>query len=93
MDNSEIHDIVERIDEIVSNKNDEPLDQLGSYIVGATLVREDTETLFSKYPELETIAELGAELETLEGSVYEKEVFINIKTHLNALKLQVKDGR
>lgn len=86
MDSSGIQGIIARLDEILQNKNNEPLDQLGSYIVGATLARDDIENHFSKFPELEEVAELGAELETLSGSEYANEVFQKIRITLDSLK-------
>ena len=86
MNNSDIQGIIARLDEILQNKNDEPLDQLGSYIVGATLARDDIESYFNKFPELEEVAEFGAELETLSGTKYADEVFLKIRLKFDSLK-------
>lgn len=56
--------IIERIEEILRNEHNEPAYMLGGYIVGATIVRDDIDKYYKKYPLLETIAELGADLET-----------------------------
>lgn len=87
---SGIQDIIRQLDDIVQNKSDKPLDQLGSYIVGATLVRDDIEEYYSDYPLLGDIAELGAELETLAGTDYAPQVFAQIEQKLNELKSQQK---
>lgn len=84
----EIQRIAARIEEILANKNNEPLDVLGSYIVGATLVRDDIEPHFKAFPLLEKIAELGADLETLAGSEHAEVVFAEIQDAFASLKSQ-----
>ena len=61
-----IQDIIKTLETIAENIDSQPLHILGSYIVGATIVRDDIDELNSRYPELERISELGAELETIE---------------------------
>jgi len=61
-----IEDVVKTLEIIAENKDNQPLHILGGYIVGATIVRDDIDELNSRYPELERIAELGSELETIE---------------------------
>jgi len=87
-----IHDIIKRLDEISANKDHKPLDVLGSYIVGATMARDDIEELYAQYPTLETIAELGAELETLAGSIHEVTVFKQFQNSLALLKQSLKNN-
>lgn len=77
-----IKEIIQTLDDISANKDNQPLYILGGYIVGATIVRDDIEELYVKYPGLETIADLGADLETLEDEVYALSVF---KEFQNAL--------
>ena len=61
---SEFATIVQRIGNILKNKEKKPLCVLGGYIVGATIVRDDWEEKFqARYPLLNEIAELGADLE------------------------------
>lgn len=92
MTDSEITSIVQRLDEIVQNKNNEPLDQLGSYIVGATLARDDSEVYCEAYPTLRVIAELGAELETMASEEETASiVFTEIKDSLQSLKTQINE--
>ena len=51
-------------------------------------MREDYELYQEKYPLIEEIADMGAELETLEGEGAET-VLVDIKGRLNLLKQQV----
>lgn len=81
-----IQEIITTLDEISANKDNKPLHVLGSYIVGITIVRDDIEELYEQYPGLELIAELGAELETLEGSVHENVVFEQFQNALLQFK-------
>lgn len=84
-----IHEIVARIDQILLNENNDPIDQLGSYIVGATIIREDYEYYQDKYPILAVVADLGAQLETLKGSEIEQIVFEDLKNNFAHLKQQI----
>jgi len=61
-----IQDIIKTLETIAENIDSQPLHILGGYVVGATIVRDDIDELNSRYPELERISELGAELETIE---------------------------
>ncbi len=90
---NEIQAIISRIQEILLNRNKEPLDRLGSYIVGATIVRSDIDYYYDKYPLLEEVAELGADLETLGGSEYATKVFAEIKEKFRLLEEQIKSDR
>lgn len=83
---SMIQEIIKTLEEISENKNEQPLYVLGGYIVGATLVRNDADELFRQYPLLEPIAELGAELETLEGDTYAMPMFKEFQHILDQLK-------
>lgn len=85
--------ILDRLDTILRNTGNEPIDRLGSYIVGATIVRNDAEELFKTYPMLEEIAELGAELETLAGSDYAHEVLNEIQVKMSLFKQQLEEKR
>lgn len=53
---SRITEIIIKIEKILLNKRGDSLDQLGSYIVGATLVRDDYEELVEAYPQLAEVA-------------------------------------
>ncbi|HEU0266835.1 MAG TPA: hypothetical protein VFQ70_04365 [Candidatus Saccharimonadaceae bacterium] len=86
----DVYKIVDKIDYILRNVHSEPLDKLGSYIVGETIVRDDFEEIQEKYPLLESIAELGADLETLHNSPYAKEVYEDIVKTLNQFKSELK---
>lgn len=90
-DTTMIQEIIKRLDEISANKDKKPLDIIGGYIVGATIVRDDIEELYKQYPQLETIAELGAELETLEGSIHAASVFKEFQNALIHFKEVLKD--
>jgi hypothetical protein len=88
--NDAIIDIIIRIEKILLNEKKDSIDILGSYIVGATIAREDYEFYQNKYTLLDEIAELGADLETLKGN--EAEVSLKeIKSKLNLLKQQLAD--
>lgn len=77
--------IIHNLIQIVRNEKGERLDQVGSYIVGATLARDDADELFVHYPLLEEIGELGADLETLRDSPHAKEIFNEIIRKLQSL--------
>lgn len=85
---SAIQEIVTRIDEILINKQSAPAYVIGGYIVGATIARDDYEELSVQYPLLETVAELGAELETLDGNEAAK-ILRQIINPFETLKTQV----
>lgn len=82
--------IINQISDILKNPKNESPDKLGSYIVGATIVREDIEEYYKKYPLLEEIAELGADLETLADSTHSEKVLADIHTKLKDLQNIVK---
>jgi hypothetical protein len=60
---SSITDIYNRLVEILENKDNESPERLGSYIVGCTIVLDDIDKYFGKYPILSDIADLGSDLE------------------------------
>ncbi len=84
-----IRDIIATLENISDNKDNQPLYVLGGYVVGATLVRDDYEEIITEYPAIEAIAELGAELETLENDEYANTVFRQFQHALVDLKLTV----
>lgn len=90
--NDEIGHIINRIEDILRNSRNEPADILGSYIVGATLARNDIDQHYKKYPLLEKVAELGADLETLGGSEYAENVLNEIRATFDILKNQVREN-
>lgn len=78
--------VIDKIKHILQNSKNEPLDCLGSYIVGATLARDDWEDVFQdNYPLLDEIAELGAELETTEDTEYSANIIHEIKEKLSQI--------
>lgn len=81
-----MQDIIKRLETISSNQNAQPLYVLGGYIVGATLAKDGIEILFEQYPLLEKIAELGADLETLENDELAIPVFEEFQRALLHLK-------
>ena len=93
--NSEFATIVQRIGDILKNKEKEPLHVLGGYIVGATIVRDDWEEKFqARYPLLNEIAELGADLEVTDDLKRAGEIVnrYNISSHsFNCRKLVYLD--
>ncbi len=90
--NDEILNIISRIEYILQNLHGEPSNMLGSYIVGATIVRDDVEEYYKRYPLLEKIAEWGADLETLGGSKYAESVLIEIHETFRILKNQIREN-
>ena len=78
--------VIDKIEHILQNNKNEPPDCLGSYIVGATLARNDWEDVFQdNYPLLDEIAELGAELETTEDTEYAANIIHEIKEKLGQI--------
>jgi hypothetical protein len=90
---SRITEIIIKIEKILLNKRGDSLDQLGSYIVGATLVRDDYEELVEAYPQLAEVAELAADLETLTASPEADDVFRALHREFDRLKLIVSSER
>lgn len=88
-----IKDIYTRLAEIVENKLNEPLNKLGSYIVGCTIVLDKIDELYKKYPVLEDIAELGAELETISDPAYQTKLFKEIESKIIILKNATTNGQ
>ena len=86
--NARLNEIVKRIEQILLNENNDSLDTLGSYIVGATIVRDDYDFYKNKYQLLDEIAELGADLETIKDSKAEV-VLNNIESKLSLLRQEL----
>lgn len=86
-----ITEIVKTIDDILKNEKNQPLYVLGGYIVGATIVKDGIEEVYKEYPLLEEIAELGADLETMEDDTYALPVFQEIQEKFAALKSQLAE--
>lgn len=84
-----MQEILMKLEAIASNKKNEPLYVLGGYIVGATILRDDAEQLFNRYPALRELSELGADLETLTKESDAKPVFKEFKEKLAVLKNQL----
>ena len=75
----DIQDIIQRLKVIIENRGNKPLDVLGGYIVGTTLVRDDWEEKYqSQYPLLDELAELGADLEVTKDPQHARELFTQI---------------
>ena len=85
-----IKDILANLEAISQNRNNEPLHVLGGYIVGATIVRDDIEELYRSYPQFEIIAELGADLETLQDDALAKPVFEEFRQRLHEFATQLQ---
>ena len=82
-------EIVDQIEGILRNPRNEPADMLGSYIVGATIARDDIEQYYEQCPRLEIVAELGADLETSGGTSYADEVLAKIHENFRILKQEM----
>ena len=79
---SELAAIVQRIGNILKNKEKEPLRVLGGYIVGATIVRDDWEEKFqARYPLL------GADLEVTDDLKRAGEIVKQIQYKFTQLQL------
>lgn len=79
--------ITQRIETILKNEKDEPLSALGGYIVGATIVRDNWEESFqTRYPVLDEIAELGADLEVTDDIEQANEIMRQIRRRVSQLK-------
>ena len=90
---SELVTIVQRIGNILKNKEKEPLHVLGGYIVGATIVRDDWEEKFqARYPLLNEIAELGADLEVTDDLKRAGEIVKQIQYKFTQLQLPQTDA-
>jgi len=87
MNNIEI--IISAIDKILHQTGHKSADEIGSYIVGATIVRDDIDDYYKKYPLLEEVAELGAELETIKDSYLAQDKLAEIKKKFHELKSQI----
>jgi hypothetical protein len=86
--NNDLTKIIFEIDTILLNTENESIDRIGSLIVGATIAREDYNIYQEAYPELDEIAELGAELEVLHGTEAEA-VLRDIKSKFSKFKSQI----
>lgn len=84
-----IRQIINRLSVILAHSDKTPTNIIGGYIVGATIVRDDIDKYNKKYPLLEVIGELGAELETIKDADYAKRLLERIKIRFNALKDRV----
>lgn len=79
--------IVHRIENILKNEKNESLSVLGGYIVGATIVRDDWEENFqTRYPVLNEIAELGADLEITDDTERASEIMRQIQRKVSRLR-------
>lgn len=88
--NTTINEIIKTLDVISENKDNKLLYILGGFIVGATIVRDDIDDLYIQYPGLESIAELGAELETLEDNALATPVFKQFQDSLAYFKKHIE---
>jgi hypothetical protein len=92
-DNTElsIDTIYLRLNEIIKNEAQMPLDQIGSYIVGCTLAVEGIEKLFESYPTLVEISDIGSDME-YQGEEYLQEYHQSLKKLIVKLGAEVSDG-
>lgn len=64
---NKLQSVKERLSEIVADEDNEALDQLGSYIVGALIVDDEADELCQNNEMLARIADLGSNLEIRNG--------------------------
>ena len=78
---------------MLKNKEKKPLCVLGGYIVGATIVRDDWEEKFqARYPLLNEVAELGADLEVTDDLKRADEIVKQIQYKFTQLRLPQTDA-
>ncbi len=77
-----IEDIYNRIEDILVNSKNEPLNLLGSYIIGCTFVLDDIHEYYDKYPILDEIVGLSAELEATDDISMQEQIIHEIKSKL-----------
>lgn len=65
---SQLKQIVDRLEDVISLENTTSLDQLGSYIVGALVIDDNGNVFTETNPTLTRIADLGSDLETSNGT-------------------------
>ncbi len=76
---------MDQLNDIVKNSNKFELDSVGSKIVGCTIAAEGIEDVYSEYPLLEEIAELGSSLEAEKDLKQQQAYFKLIKDKLDQL--------
>ncbi len=91
MKQAPIMEILNQLDEIIRNDHHEPPYILGGYIVGTTIVRDDIESIYEEYPSLEYIAELGADLETIEDTSIALPLLEEITARLAKFKTELNN--
>jgi hypothetical protein len=89
-DKLSINTVYLRLNEIIKNDVQEPLDRVGSYIVGCTLAIEGIERLFESYPTLEEIADIGSDVE-YQGEEYFDEYHYKLTKLLEKLAAEIGD--
>ena len=67
----DIQDIIQRLKVIIENRGNKPLDVLGGYIVGTTLVRDDWEEKYAPEPAIKE--ELERQIKAYEKNCGSKE--------------------
>jgi hypothetical protein len=80
-----INDIYDRISKILKNDQKHSYNVLGGLIVECTIVLDEIDQYYTKYPPLLDVAELGAALE-YEGSEYHDEIIKQINYKMRELK-------
>lgn len=90
MEHDNINDIYDRIAKILKNDQKYPYETMGSHIVGCTIVRDDIDMYYDRYPPLLDVAELGASLEH-EGTDYQKEIIEQIRYKMQQLRKLLPD--
>lgn len=90
MTGSNIKQVLSILDEIIANKNNDSVTDLGGYIVGQLTLRDDIDELYAKYPQLEFIGQNAWSLEVLENSDPKAtELYTEILDEINKLKLYI----
>jgi hypothetical protein len=87
MTDSNLQQIISILDEIIANKNNDSVTDLGGYIVGQLTFRDDVDELYTRYPQLEIIGQKAWSLEVLENSDPKAiELYSGILSEINILK-------
>lgn len=90
MFDKDINKVILILEDILQNKSNSSIIELGGYIVGNLDFRDDADELFEHYPHLSRIAAYAEELEMVEGDKkHAVELFNAIKDELSNLKKEL----
>ncbi|MDB5187179.1 MAG: hypothetical protein JWM07_651 [Candidatus Saccharibacteria bacterium] len=85
-----INDTYDRISKILKNDQKYPYKKMGDLIATYVHALDNVESLYSRYPPLLDVVELGAAL-GYEGSAYQEEIIKQVKYKLSELRRLLPD--